>query len=62
MKDAEAKARRFQRIGDLLELGVGKRARLLAELTPDECAQLFHDWSLWARPDSSRRRATGSSG
>ncbi len=56
MTDAEAKAaeaRRIRRIGDLLKLGAGQRARTLAELTPLECAQLFHDWSLWARPDQA---------
>ena len=32
-------------------LDAGKRARLLAELTPLECVQTFYDWMFWARPD-----------
>ena len=45
-----AEARAIRRIGDLLKLGAGQRARTLAELTPVECAELFHDWCFWARP------------
>src|SRR5580698_9194557 len=29
------------------------RARLMEEMTPRECAQLFHDWAFWARQDQA---------
>ena len=48
-----AETRKIRRIGDLVKLGAGRRARTLAELTPVECALLFHDWSFWARPDQA---------
>jgi phage terminase large subunit-like protein len=44
---------RILRIGDILSLDVARRAEILAEMTPLECAQLFHDWSFWARPDQA---------
>ncbi len=43
----------IRRIGDLLKHGPGERARLLEAMTPLECVQLFHDWTLWARPDQA---------
>jgi phage terminase large subunit-like protein len=39
------------RIGDMLAMDADARAKVLAELTPAECAQTFYDWSFWARPD-----------
>ena len=36
---------------DLLKLTPAARARVLARLTPQEVADLYYDWSLWARPD-----------
>ncbi len=41
------------RIGDILRLSPGKRARIIARMEPLECAQLFHDWNFWARPDQA---------
>jgi phage terminase large subunit-like protein len=39
------------RVDDLMSLTPGVRAEVLATLSPLQCAQLFHDWSFWARPD-----------
>jgi len=50
---ARSPSERIRRIDDLLKLGVDKRARLLAEMSPRECVQLYHDWSFWARPDQA---------
>ncbi|HTR12262.1 MAG TPA: terminase family protein [Roseiarcus sp.] len=41
----------IRKIGDLLELPPGKRAGLIAAMTPEDCSRLFYDWSLWARPE-----------
>ncbi len=35
-----------------MNLGLDTRVRLM-EMTPRECAQLFHDWAFWARPDQA---------
>jgi len=35
----------------LLELPSGERARLFAEMTPEEAAELYYDWSAWGRQD-----------
>ncbi|MBV8439018.1 MAG: DNA-packaging protein, partial [Hyphomicrobiales bacterium] len=43
----------IERVGDLLRLSPGMRARILETMTPAECAQIFHDWSFWARPDQA---------
>jgi phage terminase large subunit-like protein len=43
----------IRRIGDLLAMSTGERARVLGEMTPRECAQIFYDWTLWARPDQA---------
>jgi hypothetical protein len=40
-------------IGVLLELTPAERARLLGELGQKHCDELFHDWSLWARPEQT---------
>ena len=42
-----------QRVGDILDLDPGTRARLLDSMTPVECEQLFHDWTFWARSDQA---------
>src|SRR5208337_3423168 len=42
-----------RRIGDLLALGLDQRARILEEMSPLECAQIFYDWTFWARPDQA---------
>ena len=44
---------RIKRIGDILRLNLDKRARVIEAMTPLECAQLFHDWSFWARPEQA---------
>ena len=43
----------IRRIGDLLALGLDQRARILEEMSPLECAQIFYDWTFWARPDQA---------
>jgi phage terminase large subunit-like protein len=40
-------------IGFLLELLPAERAKLLAGLSEKQCVELFHDWSLWARPEQT---------
>ncbi|HEY3622327.1 MAG TPA: hypothetical protein VGL12_08005, partial [Roseiarcus sp.] len=42
---------RVKRASDFLKLNLDTRVQLFAEMTPRECAQLFHDWAFWARPD-----------
>jgi phage terminase large subunit-like protein len=44
---------RIKRASDLLNLNLDTRVRLLEEMTPLECAQLFHDWAFWARPEQA---------
>ena len=44
---------RIKRASDFLKLDLDTRVRLLEEMTPLECAQLFHDWTFWARPDQA---------
>ena len=48
-----ARAGEIKRADDILGLDPGERARMLETMTPLECAQLFHDWSFWARPDQA---------
>ena len=43
----------IRRIDDLLGLDLDLRTRVLGEMSPRECAELFYDWSLWARPDQA---------
>ena len=43
----------IDRAVDLVTLDGGIRARLFDELTPLECALLFHDWTFWSRPDQA---------
>ncbi|HLX97378.1 MAG TPA: terminase family protein, partial [Roseiarcus sp.] len=43
----------IDRAVDLVNLDGGIRARLFDELTPLECALLFHDWTFWSRPDQA---------
>jgi phage terminase large subunit-like protein len=45
--------RPIRRIGDLLAMSIGERARVLGEMSPLECAQIFYDWTFWARPDQA---------
>jgi phage terminase large subunit-like protein len=40
----------IKRASDFLNLELDTRVRLMEEMTPLECAQLFHDWAFWARP------------
>src|SRR6202046_3831596 len=44
---------RIRSVSDFLDLEVDTRVRMLEEMTPRECAQLFHDWTFWARPDQA---------
>ena len=53
---------RIMRIADLVNLELETRVQLLQEMTPRECAQLFHDWTFWARDDQAPPPETGSSG
>ena len=46
-------AARVKRIGDILRLNLDARACVIEAMTPLECAQLFHDWNFWARPDQA---------
>ena len=39
------------KIDDLLKLPPGQRAGLIGAMTPEDCARLYYDWSLWARPE-----------
>ena len=41
------------RIADLVSLELETRVQVLQEMTPSECAQLFHDWKFWARDDQA---------
>ncbi len=36
---------------DFLQTSPDERARLIADLAAEEAAELYYDWSLWARPD-----------
>jgi phage terminase large subunit-like protein len=44
---------RVKRASDFLNLKLETRVRLLEEMTTRECAQLFHDWAFWARPEQA---------
>jgi phage terminase large subunit-like protein len=50
---SRAPGRRIKRAEDFLRLGPGARAIMLQTMSPLECAQLFHDWSFWARPEQA---------
>jgi phage terminase large subunit-like protein len=43
----------IEQVDDFLRLPPAGRAQLLASMTPVECAQLFHDWTFWARSDQA---------
>jgi phage terminase large subunit-like protein len=40
---------RIKSVSDLMKLALDTRVRMLGEMTPRECAELFHDWTFWAR-------------
>jgi phage terminase large subunit-like protein len=44
---------RIRSVSDFLKLDLDTRVRMFEEMTPLECAQLFHDWAFWARPDQA---------
>ena len=44
---------RVKSASDFLNLELDTRVRLMEEMTPLECAQLFHDWTFWARPEQA---------
>jgi hypothetical protein len=43
----------IEQVDDFLRLPPAGRGQLLASMTPVECAQLFHDWTFWARSDQA---------
>ena len=43
----------LRNIGLLLELRPAERAKVLATLSDKDCIGVFHDWSLWARPEQT---------
>ena len=49
--ESAAHRRRVRNIGELLKLEPAERAKLLADFDSRECAELFYDWSFWARSD-----------
>src|SRR6202030_1024429 len=44
---------RIRSASDFLKLELDTRVRMFEEMTPLECAQLFHDWAFWARQDQA---------
>jgi phage terminase large subunit-like protein len=44
---------RIKSAPDFMKLGLDTRVRMFDEMTPRECAQLFHDWAFWARRDQA---------
>ncbi len=44
---------RIKSAADLMDLELDTRVRMMQEMTPRECAELFHDWALWARPEQA---------
>ena len=44
---------RIRSASDFLKLELDTRVRMFEEMTTLECAQLFHDWAFWARPDQA---------
>jgi phage terminase large subunit-like protein len=44
---------RIKRITDLANLDLDTRVRMLEEMSPLECAELYHDWTFWARDDQA---------
>ena len=44
---------RIKHAPDFMNLDLDTRVRLFEEMTPRECAQLFHDWAFWARPEQA---------
>jgi phage terminase large subunit-like protein len=44
---------RVKGASDFMNLKLETRVQLLGEMSPLECAQLFHDWAFWARPEQA---------
>ncbi|HEY6732391.1 MAG TPA: terminase family protein, partial [Roseiarcus sp.] len=44
---------RIRSASDFLKLELDTRVRMFEEMTTLECAQLFHDWAFWARPEQA---------
>src|ERR1700729_2817193 len=44
---------RIRSASDFLKRELDTRVRMFEEMTTRECAQLFHDWTFWARPDQA---------
>ena len=44
---------RVKSVSDFMKLALDTRVRMFEEMTPRECAQLFHDWGFWARPEQA---------
>jgi phage terminase large subunit-like protein len=44
---------RIKRIRDLANLNLDTRLQMLEEMTPLECAELYHDWTFWARDEQA---------
>ena len=44
---------RVKSLSGFLNLDLDTRVRMLEEMSPRECAQLFHDWTFWARPEQA---------
>ena len=44
---------RIKSASDFMNLELDTRVRMFEEMTPRECAQLFHDWAFWARQDQA---------
>src|ERR1700727_3663379 len=52
---------RIRSASDFLKLELDTRVRMFEEMTTRECAQLFHDWAFWARPEQAPPDGTGAS-
>ena len=50
---AAGAAAMLRNIGLLLELTPAERAKLIGSVDEKQCEELFHDWSLWARPEQT---------
>ena len=44
---------RIKSVSDFMRLSLDTRVRMFDEMTPRECAELFHDWAFWARQDQA---------
>jgi len=44
---------RIKRADDFVRLDLETRVRMLDEMSPRECAELYHDWTFWARDDQA---------